>query len=257
MRLTILGSGTSTGVPVIQCPCKVCLSTHPKNKRLRSSAWLEINNKSILIDTSPDLRTQALRAQIARIDAVLFTHPHADHIHGIDDLRSYNFINKNPIPVYGNSWTSRELKVKFEYIFNNLKPEGGSIPQLNLHTFDASSQFITVLGERIIPIPLSHGSKECVGYRFESLAYITDCSYISPLSMERMQGLTNLVLDCVRIEPHPTHFNLDRALETISILKPKKTYLTHLGHELDYVTWRKKLPKDVSFAYDGLIIEAQ
>lgn len=254
MRLTILGSGTSTGVPVIQCKCKVCLSRSPKNKRLRCSAWLEINQKSILIDTSPDLRLQALRAKIPRVDAVLFTHPHADHVHGIDELRSYNFHQKAAIPVYGNDWTCTDLKTKFAYIFGGFKNEGGGIPLLNLHQFDASAPFIEPLGEKIIPLSLAHGSKECVGYRIESLAYVTDCSYIPPSSMERMQNLSVLILDCVRLEPHRTHFNLDRALETVEELKPKRTYLTHLGHELDYSEWRKKLPKNVSFAYDGLII---
>ncbi len=256
MRLTILGSGTSTGVPVIQCPCPVCRSPHARNRRLRASAWIQKEDKHIVIDTSTDFRAQALKAKIPRIDAVLYTHPHADHVHGIDDLRCYNFIQKSSIPVFGNAWTCDELKKKFSYIFSGLKPEGGVIPQIQLNLFDAQSPSLTIAGIEIQPISLSHGSKESVGYRIDSLAYVTDCSYIPPSSKERLLGLSVLVLDCVRLEPHSTHFNLDRALETVSELKPKKTFLTHLGHELDYSVWRKKLPKGVSFAYDGLVINA-
>jgi len=256
MVLTVLGCGTSTGVPLIHCKCTVCRSKNQKNKRLRASAWVQVRGKSFLIDTATDLRQQAMRAKIPRIDAVLYTHPHADHIHGIDELRSFNFIQKSEIPVYGNAWTCDELKTKFPYIFDPGPVEGGGIPLLSLHLIQAHDPFIEVLGEKIVPLPLSHGSKECVGYRIDSVAYVTDCNYIPPLSMERMQGLSVLVLDCLRLEPHGTHFNLDQALDTVSRLKPKKTYLTHLGHEFDYTKQRKKLPKGVSFAYDGLIINA-
>lgn len=256
MILTILGCGTSTGVPLIHCQCQVCRSKNSKNKRLRASAWVRINGKSFLIDTSTDLRQQALRAKISRVDAVLYTHPHADHVHGIDELRSFNFIQKAEIPIYGNEWTCSDLRHKFPYIFAPTPVEGGGIPRLSLHQFESDSPYIDVLGEKIIPISLSHGSKECIGYRFDSVAYVTDCSYIPPVSMDRMQSLSVLVLDCLRVEPHGTHFNLDQALETVSKLKPKKTYLTHLGHEFDYTNGSKKLPKGVSFAYDGLIINA-
>jgi phosphoribosyl 1,2-cyclic phosphate phosphodiesterase len=256
MILTILGCGTSTGVPLIHCDCAVCTSNESKNKRLRCSAWLQVDGKNFLIDTSPDLRQQAIRAKISRIDAVLYTHPHADHLHGIDELRSFNFIQKSSIPVYGNQWTYDDLKIKFPYIFNPGPVEGGGIPLLTLNLFDARASVIEIQGVKIIPISLSHGSKECIGYRFDSLAYVTDCSYIPPVSMDRLKGLSVLVLDCLRLEPHGTHFNLDQALETVSKLKPKQTFLTHLGHEFDYVEYGKKLPKGVSFAYDGLIINA-
>jgi phosphoribosyl 1,2-cyclic phosphate phosphodiesterase len=207
-----------------------------------------------LIDTSTDLRQQAIRAKIPRIDAVLYTHPHADHVHGIDELRSFNFIQKQAIPVYGNRWTYDELKGKFPYIFNPAPVEGGGIPQLLLNLINTQDPWFEVLGEKIIPISLSHGSKECVGYRIDSVAYITDCNYIPPESLRRLEGLSTLVLDCLRLAPHGTHFNLDQALDTVSKLKPKRTYLTHLGHEFDYSKGSKKLPKGVSFAYDGLII---
>ena len=254
MKLTLLGCGNSTGVPIIQCKCKVCLSINPKNRRLRCSAWIEVNNKSFLIDTSPDLRQQALRADIQKIDAVLYTHPHADHIQGIDELRCYNFIQNHKIQAFGNSWTCQELKSKFSYIFSSKKVEGGGVPQINLNLIDTSTPFFIAADESIIPIKLFHGSKESVGYRIGSIAYLTDCSKIPTESKERLQGLSVLILDCLKLEKHPTHFNLEQALETIEELKPKTTYLTHLSHELDYEEDSKKLPKGVSFAYDGLVV---
>lgn len=251
--LTLLGCGTSTGVPLIGCSCQVCRSHNPKNKRLRASAWLQTNQKSILIDTSTDLRQQALREKIRSVDAVLYTHPHADHIHGIDELRSFNFLgNGKTIPVYGNEWTVRELKEKFSYIFKPRPVEGGGIPKLNLIQIQPTHEWINVQGLRIKPIPLQHGSQETVGYRFDTIAYITDCSYIPPLSLDRLKGLSVLVLDCLRLHPHGTHFHLDQALEVVSHLRPEKTYLTHLGHDFDYTKWVKKLPKGVTLAYDGL-----
>ncbi len=256
MRLTFLGTGNSTGVPLLQCPCSVCRSSNTKNRRLRSSVWLEVQGKSFLIDTATDLRQQALKAKIPRVDAVLYTHPHADHIHGIDELRSFNFIQKSSIPVYGNTWTCEELKTKFPYIFNPSPVEGGGIPQLTLHRIDAHEDFIDILGIRVVPLSVQHGSQECVGYRIGQVAYITDCHSIPPASLKRLEGLSILILDCLRIEPHPTHFTLKQALMTAFELKPKKTYLTHLGHELDYSKESKKLPKNIFLAYDGLVIHA-
>lgn len=268
LKLTILGSGNSTGVPAIQCKCQVCRSKNTRNKRLRCSAWIQVRGKSFLIDTSPDLRQQALRARIPRIDAVLYTHPHADHLHGIDDLRSFNYIQNAEIPLYGNEWTCSEIKTKFPYSLRvaeasspysqkSLKSkEGGGPPQLQLHQFNAHDQILNVLGENFIPLSLTHGSKESVGYRIDAIAYVTDCSYIPPSSLDRMKELSVLVLDCLRLEPHGTHFNLDQALETISKVKPRKTFLTHIGHEIDPAKWNKKLPKGVFFAYDGLTIKA-
>lgn len=255
LKMIILGSGTSTGVPIPTCGCKVCRSKNPKNQRLRASAWFQVDNRSLLIDTATDFRYQALRAKINKIDAVLFTHPHADHIHGIDELRSFNYTQKSAIPIYGNEWTTTELKKKFDYIFEpTFKRKGGGIPKLVMHTFDSKSQDLEVSGISVIPISVMHGSKESVGYRIQSVAYITDCSYIPPGSYERLKDLAVLVLDCVRLKPHDTHLNLQRALEVIARIKPKKAYLTHLGHEFDYQDWKKRLPKQVFLAYDGLKI---
>ena len=254
VTLTILGCGTSTGVPLISCKCSVCRSRNKKNHRLRASAWIQARGKSILIDTSPDLRQQALREKIERVDAVLYTHPHADHVHGIDELRSYNFIQKASIPVFGNAWTCEELKSKFSYIFKPSYVEGGGIPQLELNQFDSKIDQLDVQGIPVIPISLSHGSKECVAYRVDSVAYVTDCSYIPETSLDRLKGLSVLVLDCLRLEPHKTHFNLDQALATVDAVRPKKTFFTHLSHDFDYSKWIKKLPKGVTLAYDGLKI---
>ncbi len=252
--LTVLGSGTSTGVPVITCRCAVCTSKHPKNKRLRASAWLQTEGKSILIDTSTDLRQQALKHRIDRIDAVLITHPHADHISGLDELRAWNFSQRSRIPIFGNEWSDRELRQKFEYIFNPKAVEGGGIPLLDLHRFKAEDERLEVCGLPFIPIPLWHGSQECVAFRLGRLAYVTDCNIIPETSLQRLEGLDALVLDCLRLKPHGTHFHLEKALETIDRLKPRRAWLTHLGHELDYLEWKKKLPKGVAFAYDGLKI---
>jgi phosphoribosyl 1,2-cyclic phosphate phosphodiesterase len=215
-----------------------------------------VGQKSLLIDTSTDLRQQALREKISRVDAVLFTHPHADHIHGIDELRSYNYLQKQVIPAYGNAWTCRELQQKFEYIFNPGPVEGGGIPQLRLNCIDAASGSIRVAGLKIIPVSLAHGSQECIGYRIGSVAYVTDCSYIGAASLDRLRNLSVLVLDCLRIAQHGTHFNFDQTMEVIRELRPKRTFLTHMGHDFDYEKLRRKLPKGVSPGYDGLKIRA-
>ena len=252
-ELTILGCGTSTGVPLLFCTCKVCRSKNPKNHRLRTSAWLRVGEKSILIDTSTDLRQQALTHHIPRVDAILFTHPHADHISGIDEIRSFNFVQKSRIPAFGNAWTCDELKSRHPYIFKPAaKHEGGGIPQIDLHEFQSKDERIDVEGLVIIPIALSHGREECVGYRYDTLAYITDCNEIPKTSLGRLRGLDTLVLDCLRIAPHGTHLNLERALEIAENIGAKRTVFTHLGHDFEYREWTKKLPKGVELAYDGM-----
>ncbi|MGK5089363.1 MBL fold metallo-hydrolase [Bdellovibrionota bacterium FG-2] len=256
MEWTILGSGTSTGVPLISCLCKVCRSKDSKNKRLRASAWVKIKSgkflRHILIDTSTDLRQQALQWKVNQIDAVLYTHPHADHIHGIDELRSFNYLQKGRIPVYGNSWTCEELQHKFPYIFDPEPVEGGGIPELDLHPFESYAPTIDIVGVSVIPLPVQHGSKEGIGYRIGSCAYIADCSKIPQATFDRLKELDVLILDCIRLEKHRTHFNLEQSLEAISIIKPKKAFLTHLGHDFDHKSWNTKLPQGVQLAYDGL-----
>jgi len=263
MKVTLLGCGTSTGVPLLHCSCKVCTSPNPKNKRLRASIWITTENKSLLIDTSTDLRQQALRATIPRVDAVLYTHPHADHLHGIDEMRSFSFVQKEIIPVYGNKWTQKELFRRFEYAFGEQLGHsqvhlGGGVPRLHFHLVDASqSTPFYASGVEVIPLSLEHGREECLGYRIKSVAYVTDCHYIPPQALESLRDLEVLVLDCVRIEPHRTHLNLERALEMISIIKPQMCYLTHLGHDFEYEEWKHRLPAGVALAYDGLQIECE
>ncbi len=221
-----------------------------------------------MIDTATDLREQALRHRIFHVDAVLYTHPHADHVGGIDELRTYNYLQKCDLPIYGNRWTIDELTTRFSYIFRPPQVhkvpkviEGGGIPQLIPHLIDTRAgcpETLDIAGVRVIPISVSHGSQECLGYRFDSVAYITDCSYIPPSSLDRLTGLSVLVLDCLRLEKHGTHFNLDQALETVRLLRPKKAILTHLGHDFDYQPWVRKLGREckgstqVTLAYDGL-----
>jgi phosphoribosyl 1,2-cyclic phosphate phosphodiesterase len=254
MLITVLGCGTSTGVPMIHCECSVCRSPDPKNNRLRASVWIQTKERSFLIDTTPDLRAQALREGIQKIDAVLYTHPHADHLHGIDELRSYNFVQKKPIPVFGNRWTAQEIRERFAYVLGSGKNEGGGSPSLDLHEFDSRVTQIDVFGTPVTPVSLIHGSQETIAYRMNTFAYVTDCNEIPPQSQKRLQGLEVLILDCVRLASHPTHLNFEKALEMIETLQPKQTYLTHLNHEFDYAIWSKKLPKHIALAYDGLQI---
>lgn len=261
LQVTILGCGTSTGVPLIHCDCKICKSKNPKNKRLRASIFVEVRGKCFLIDTSTDLRQQAIQNKLKRIDTILFTHPHADHVSGIDEVRSFNYIQKEVIPAFGNQWTYHELKSRYPYIFTPKgKPEGGIVPQIDLKLLDAKIHSFKTQGIDIIPISVMHGSQECVGYRIDSFAYMTDCSYIPDDSFQRLRDLDLLILDCVRIAPHNTHLNLERALEVVNRLKPRQTVLTHLSHDFDYTEWTRrskkaKLPKGVTLAYDGMKIK--
>lgn len=207
-----------------------------------------------MVDTSTDLRQQALRAKLTKIDAVLLTHPHADHIGGIDELRTFNFIQQTRIPVFGNEWSERELLERYTYIF---KPDpnhkGGGIPLLDFERLQKGVSRL-VAGLDVTPLQFFHGDDEVFGYRFGSFAYVTDISRIPPETEAQMRSLSHLVLDCVRIKKHGTHLNLQEALEIIDRLRPKKTYLTHMGHDFKYSVWARKLPKGVFLAFDGLKI---
>ncbi len=258
VEITILGCGTSTGVPMLQCRCPVCTSRNRKNRRLRASAWLKTRGKSFLIDTSTDLREQALRENIDRVDAILYTHPHSDHVSGIDDVRSFNYLQKSSIPAYGNSWTERELTSRYPYIFNPQGPsEGGGVPQIQFHLIPDGTTSIEVEGVTIETLTLKHGSQDVLAFRVENVAYLTDCNFIPDEAVARLQGLDILILDCLRLERHGTHFNLEESLHFIPRVNPRKTILTHLGHDFEYGEWTKrgpgaKLPKNVTLAYDGM-----
>lgn len=253
MRLVVLGCGTSTGVPVIGCHCGVCSSVEPFNKRTRSSLLVRSGGSNVLIDTSTDLRAQSLANGVERIDAVLFTHPHADHIHGIDELRAFNMVQGASIPCYANEYTIERIRVMFDYIFSNTGNESWR-PQLTTSTVTGPFE---LYGMRVVPIEIRHGSAAILGYRIGDVAYVTDCSSMPPQSMEKLRGLEVLILGALRYKPHPTHLSIREALDIVAEIKPKRTLLTHLSHSLDYRVANSELPEGVELAYDGMVIEAR
>jgi len=251
LKITILGCGTSTGVPVIGCKCSVCRSSNPKDKRTRTSVLVIINNTNILIDTSTDLRQQCLTNNIHRIDAVLFTHHHADHIHGIDELRSFNMIQKGKIPCYGNDTTIKRIQEMFNYIFSTEEKESWTP---DIEVFKVSSQF-EVFGINIQPVDVMHGKLNIFGYRIGGFGYITDCSYVPDESKKLLKELDLLILGALRQKPHPTHFSIEQAMELAKELKPKRTVLTHLSHNIGFEETNSSFPEGVELAYDGIEIE--
>lgn len=249
MNVIILGSGTSTGVPMVGCHCRVCSSSDPLDKRTRASLLVEHAGRYILVDTSTDFRKQAIRQGIPRIDAVLFTHPHADHIHGIDDLRGFHFLHQEVVPCFGDPETMAAIGGKFSYIFEG-HTAAGYAPLLSPQTVDGP---FSLFGLDIVPIPLFHGQMRATGYRFGNTAYLTDCSRIPEESQKLLQGLEVLIIDALRYTPHPHHFNIPAALEVARLLGPGRTILTHLTHEVLHAD-EDKLPDHVEFAYDGMSI---
>ena len=250
MKITILGSGTSTGVPMVGCTCRVCTSREPRDKRTRASILIETDGKFILVDTSTDLRKQAIREKIPHIDAVLFTHSHADHIHGIDDLRGYHFIHKRIIPCYGTKETLDMIAGNFSYIFKGMESEGYA-PLLEPHIV---SHPFHLFGKTITPIPLIHGSTHATGYRIDTTAYLTDCSAIPESSRALLEGLDFLIIDALRYTPHFTHFNIESALKVVGEIKPQRAIFTHLTHEVSCHDG-EHLPAGVELAYDGMSLE--
>ena len=248
-KLTILGCGSSAGTPVVGCLCKTCLSKNPKNNRTRCSSLITLDDgKNILIDTSPDLRQQSLRESIRSIDAVLFTHIHADHCHGIDDLRAFCQINKKQIPIYGNAEVIEQLNLKFNYAM--AEPNGfWEKPVLKTYIIDS---LIEIFNTQITPVPVFHGKSLINGYRIGKLAYITDVSEIPNKSFELLSGLDVLLLDCLKHEPHYTHFGFDQSLEMAKKINARETYLIHMTHSLEYEDLKNKLPKSIYAGYDGL-----
>jgi phosphoribosyl 1,2-cyclic phosphate phosphodiesterase len=251
MRVTILGSGTSSGVPVIGCECAVCSSPDPRNRRTRASALVAVPGGNLLLDTATDLRFQALREGLGRVDAVLFTHAHADHLHGIDDLRLFNLRRGGTIPCYANHDTLERLRAYLRYIFDGEEGESWR-PALSLTEVDGPFE---VLGARVVPVPLWHGRTPVLGYRLGGFAYLTDANRIPEESWPLLYGLDVLVLDALRQKPHPTHFSLAEALEVAARLRPRRTLLTHLAHTVDHARVSVGLPSGVELAYDGLAFE--
>ncbi len=252
MRITVLGCGTSTGVPTIGCKCMVCTSDDPRNKRSRSSILISYGGRNVLVDTAPELRLQALANDVDRVDAVLFTHAHADHIHGIDELRIFNWLLKDVIHCYGDAHTIKHLKNIFKYIFSAERGPG-YVPRLELHVADGEFE---LLGAEIQPIRLMHGPSPVLGYRIGDFSYMTDCNYVPPQSRELLRGLKLLILGALRYEPHPTHFSLDEAVAFAREVGAKKVVFTHLNHALDYSKVNSQLPGGMSLGYDGMILNA-
>jgi phosphoribosyl 1,2-cyclic phosphate phosphodiesterase len=247
MKITVLGSGTSTGVPMVGCNCRVCSSDNPKDRRTRASLLIRHKGRTILVDTSTDLRRQVLRERIARIDAVLFTHPHADHINGIDDLRGFHFLHQEIVPCFASRATLEILLASFGYIFH--QHEGsGYMPLLSPHEISAPFE---LFGLTVTPIPLEHGKTPSFGYRIGNFAYLTDCNTIPGTSLPLLEGLDVLIIDGLRWTPHPFHFNIEAAIAATEPLNAARVILTHLTHEVLYAE-QAKLPPGFEFAYDGM-----
>ena len=252
MQLTILGAGSSAGTPVIGCSCKTCISSNPRNKRTRCSSYITLDSgEVILIDTGPDLRFQALREGLVRVDAVLYTHTHADHLHGIDDLRAFCQTQRKQIPLYSYLEAVEHIKAKFAYTLRD-PSDFWELPVLAITAIDAP---FALFGKKITPIPVLHGRTQIYGYRIGSLAYLTDVSAIPETSLELLQNLDLLLIDCLRTEKHPTHINIEQSLQYVSQMNAKQSVLIHMTHDLEYDTLTKMLPNNVFVGYDGLTLE--
>lgn len=252
LKITFLGTGTSHGVPVIGCDCPTCTSTDPRNHRTRCSILVEQNGASVLVDTSPELRLQAIRAGLKRVDAVLFTHAHADHVFGLDDVRRFNDLQGGALPCYGDSTTLRELRRIFRYAFVPTQVGGGK-PRLELRRLLRPS--FNLHGLEVRPLRVMHGQLPITAYRFGKAAYVTDASFLPEETVAQLQGLDLLILDALRRRPHATHFNLEQALEVVERLAPRRALFTHLCHDLEHESTNAELPDGIRLAYDGLVVE--
>jgi phosphoribosyl 1,2-cyclic phosphate phosphodiesterase len=254
LRITVLGSGTSSGVPTIGCGCATCSSRDPRDNRLRPSILVEYGGKNVLIDTTPDFRAQALRAGIGRVDAILYTHAHADHILGLDDVRPLNYHQKMSIPAYGTEATLDIVRRIFRYAFDP-EPSQSSAPRVDLYTI--TEEPFDLFGLRVIPIRLMHGKGVTLGFRFGDAAYLTDHSHIPEASKPLLQNLDVLFLDALRHRPHPTHSTVAQSLESAKELAPRRAFFTHICHDLPHAETEATFPPNVRLAYDGLQLEVQ
>ena len=252
LRVTLLGTGTSTGVPVIGCRCAVCTSPDPRNRRLRPGVLLELPEGVALVDTPTDLRQQALAHRVERVDAILYTHPHADHILGLDEVRVFNFRQGAAIPCYGPASALAAIRRTFAYAFEPGQ-EGGGKPRIELLPISDAS--FELLGAEVLPVPVRHGEMEVYGYRVGRFAYVTDVNFVSAESLRRLAGVEVLVLGALRWRPHSTHFSIDEAVEVAGRVGARRTLLTHLAHDVDHASALAALPAGVEPAHDGLVIE--
>ena len=251
MRITFLGTGTSMGIPMIGCRCQTCTSQDPRDTRLRTSLWIEVGDKNIVIDTGIDFRAQALKWRIQTVDTVLFTHHHVDHIFGLDELRPINFLQKKTVQVFSDAQTLSELKRIYPYVFDG---EGcpSDIPKINHQTFNNKPFRVEEI--MVTPIPLLHGNLPITGFRIGTMAYCTDVSFIPDESYDLLRNLDVLILGALRDTPHPTHFNLKEAEKEAQKIGAKKTYFVHMSHELSHSNMLQRLPSQMAPAYDGLQI---
>jgi phosphoribosyl 1,2-cyclic phosphate phosphodiesterase len=255
LRVTVLGSGTSTGVPAIGCDCAVCRSSDPRDRRTRPSIVIEVNGASILVDTSTDLRMQALANHLRRVDAILFTHNHADHVFGLDDVRRYNHMQKAAIGCYADADTVASLRRMFSYAFEPPKQQGGGLPQLTLFTIAGP---FCLAGAEIVPVPVMHGLLPVLGFRIGSFAYLTDCNHIPDASWPLLTadgGVRTIILDALRHRPHSTHFSVSEAVGVVARRRGERANLTHISHDLPHAETCAQLPAGVELAYDGLVLD--
>jgi len=252
IRITVLGSGTSSGVPTIGCTCVVCRSPDPRDQRLRPSILIRYDGYNVVVDTSPDFRAQVLRARLEKLDAILYTHSHADHILGLDDVRPFNYRQKSQIPIFGTQETLDVIQRVFRYAFDS-EPSQSSVPKLDLRVLDGSP--FTLFGLEFTPIRLCHGTGTVLGFRFGRAAYLTDHSEIPEDSREKLSGLDILFLDALRHRPHPTHTTVEHAVRLVEEIKPKRAFFTHMCHDLPHEQTEDSLPPHIRLAYDGLELE--
>lgn len=250
--LTVLGSGTSMGVPTIGCDCAVCHSTDPRDRRTRPSVLIEYDGRAVLIDTTPDFREQAIRENIRKLDAVLYTHTHADHLLGIDDLRPLSFLHRpHRLPLYAHPRAAAFIQNMFRYIFDSDYKFGG-LPQVEMRLLEGS---LDLFGAQFEPITLIHGEAEIYGFRFGSAAYLTDHSEVPEASLEKLENLDVLFLDALRYKPHPTHSTVENSLRIVERLKPCRAFFTHICHDLPHEKTNAALPGNVKLSYDGMKLE--
>ncbi len=241
------------GVPTLGCHCAVCESTDPRDKRTRPSVLLAYGGRNVVIDTTPDFRLQAMRARIDRLDAVVYTHGHADHVMGLDDIRPFNMKQRGSVPIYAATDTLGLLRRQFSYIFDDPQP-GATVPLIDLHTINGP---FDLLGMRFVPIPAMHGTQPVLGFRIGKMAYLTDFSQVPETSKILLSGLDDFILDALRYVPHPTHSNVEQSLALVEELKPKRAWFTHICHDLGHEAANARLPQHVRLAHDGLQFEVE